>query len=277
MSKKKILVCVLIVVAVLLALILVVISVGGSQENRLERGYDYLDNGDYEKAREEFDKILEKNEDLEEGGAIDRISFDSMIGSIKCDIGAGLDSAAERSIRELFEVFDNYDIDYSKEGIEFIAQWLALNGQYGDSLEADVSQMVEIIPELKDYLVWGELLYEDEEPYREYKVLYIGGQNTGKFVYTGAYATVEWRNEGYETEAPYKEYEVKYFNGVSTGEVRYTGKTKPVVKKYKYPTCFICGYSAALPPSGHPGHGLEGLSRFERGQNEDGTWGFWIE
>lgn len=279
LKKKKVLISVGIIV-ILIAIIIVAISVGGggTDEQRLENGYKQLEKGNFEKAYDIFDKILEKNENLEEGDTIDLVSFKAAIGLVKLDIKDENKSSAESSIREMFDMLynDEYAIDYDIEDIKYIANWLLYNGDRINSIEVEVEEMIEAVPELADYLVWSELLYEDAEPYKEYKVLYIGGSASEIVVYTGKNATVEWRVEGYESEAPYKEYEVKYFNGVSTGETRYTGKTKPVVKKYKYSTCPYCDYSAALSPSNHPGHGLEGIIKFERGQNEDGSWGFYV-
>ena len=279
LKKKKFLIWSGIIIAII-AIIIVAISVGGggSYEQRLENGYKQLEKGNLEKAYDTFNKILEKNENLEEGDTVDLVSFKAAIGLIKLDIKDENEPSAESSIREIFEMLhdDEYVIEYDIEDIKYIADWILHNGDRSNSIEVEVEELIEAVPELADYLVWSELLYEESEPYKEYKVLYIGGVASEIVFYTGNNAIVEWRVEGYESEAPYKEYEVRYFNGVSTGETRYTGKTKPVVKKYKYSTCPYCGYSASLSPSNHPGHGLEGITKFERGKNEDGSWGFLV-
>lgn len=268
------------IIVIIFAIVIIVISVGGdgSYERQIENGYKQLEKGNSEKAYETFTKILDKNEGLEEGDTIDIISFKAMIGLIKTDIQSEHEASAERLIRELLDTFygDIYVIEYDIEDIKYITSWYIQNGNLDNSVEIEIENIIDAFPELADYFVWSELLYEEYEPYKEYRILYIDGVALETLFYTGQHAIVEWRVEGYEAEAPFKEYEIKYFNGVSTGEVRYTGKTKPIAKTYRYSSCPYCGYSAALSPSNHPGHGLEGIRRFERGQNEDGSWGFLV-
>ena len=276
--KKGLILVGIIVVLIAIAIVAISLSSCSSDEQRLENGYRQLEKGDLDKAYDAFEKIIEKNENLQEGDSIDLVSFKALIGLIKLDIKDENEASAESSIRELFDIlYDGlYVIDYDIEDIKYIASWLLNNGERSGSIEIEIEKMIEAVPELSDYFVWSELLYEGAEPYKEYKVLYIDGVASEIVIYTGKNAIVEWRVEGYEAETPYKEYEVKYFNGVSTGETRYTGRTKPIVKKYSYSACPYCGYSAALSPSNHPGHGLEGIIRFERGQNSDGSWGFLV-
>ena len=280
--KKKIFVVILIVVLVGLLLVLFkscdrIYEASGS----IEKGYKYLEQGKYDKAKEEFDAYQENlpdEVDYSDPEAVEEL-VKMCMGFAKVSIGEGLEMNAAADIYMLFdEISDEMNIEYAIDELKELARWYLL--EYCD--EADVknyaSEFIWDVPELEGYIEMDTVYYEKTEPYNKYYELYIDGKPTGRKKYTGTTAKVTWVVEGYEDKEPYKEFERKYIEDEPTDEIRYTGKTKPKanpVKRYPKTECPYCGYSAASDPNNHPGHGLEGLLVFERGQNSDGSWGFY--
>ncbi len=270
---------IIVAAAVILALVIVLSSCGmdlfGPKGN-IEKGYELLEKGDLEKADEEINEYICRVSDEDDNAYnVTMYEFIGTVARVKLEIAKGNSDLAASEIKYLFEEIkdENTTVDYDTDAVKELAKWYLTEFCPADDVDDYVDRFTWQVPELEGYIYMGDVEYEETEPYKEYKVLYIGGVSTEIKYYTGGVANVRWKNEGYEAAEPYKEFERKYINGKATDEVRYTGKTKPKVvsKRYTFPTCPICGYSAALSPTDHPGHGLEGLERFERGQNSDGS------
>ena len=250
------------------------------------------------------------------------ITMDEFIGAValvRLEIAKGNTDLAASEIEHLFEAIGKEDttVDYDAEVVKEIAKWYLTLYCSADKVEECVGRFTEQVPELEGYICMGDAEYEEAEPYKEYKILSIGGEPTGISCYTGGVAEVTWQNEGYETTEPYKEFERKYVNdkatdeirytgrvaqvtwinegyesnepyreferkyvnGKSTEEKRYTGRTKPkkIVEEHTYSTCPYCGYSAEADPANHPKHSFYRVGNFGRRQNSDGSWVFFSE
>ena len=196
----------------------------------VDKGYEYLEAGNLEKADKEINKyirIVSEKDNNEQN-----ITMDEFIGAValvRLEIAKGNTDLAASEIEHLFEAIGKEDttVDYDAEVVKEIAKWYLTLYCSADKVEECVSRFTEQVPELEGYICMGDAEYEEAEPYKEYKILSIGGESTGISCYTGGVAEVTWQNEGYETTEPYKEFERKYVNDKATDEIRYTGKTKP--------------------------------------------------
>ena len=293
MKRKNILFYVLVA---LLVLILIFIFRGCGKKNAeykpegsIEKGYEFLEKEDYEKACEEFEEYLYNNEIDPENPYQVRDRVSALLGLAKAADALDVESIVAADVYELLKYLDygEMDVSYAMDDIKELAKWYLLDFRKDD----DISHTFHIASEFADNSLLEEYIYKEEhydkeEPHKIFTELYIGGEPTGVKYYTGREAKVSWVVEGYEDKEPYREFERKYIEGEPSEEIRYTGKTKPkenpvkqntTTKKYPYANCPICKYSAAKSPSEHPGHGWEGATRFERGQNSDGSWGFLMD
>ncbi|MBR2477062.1 MAG: hypothetical protein IKB50_02885 [Clostridia bacterium] len=297
MNKKKLIICVLAIVVIIAAIIIVLISCGNDDaanyrpKGNLEKAYKLIEQGEFEKAEDEICKYQEKiSERDEDESYITKEEFDGFYAYMILKIEAGktddefydnYHNNVAHDIYELTKSVFNDEIELDPAVIpelKKLVEWYLVEYIEEDDISWDLGMFTERIPELAQYFSVVKK-YDATEPHSEYEELYIDGKPTGRKDYIGTTAYVRWQVEGFEDVAPYKELERKYINNEPTDEIRYTGKTKSGSsgKKYPYPKCPDCGYSAASDPSGHPGHGLEGVTRFERGQNSDGSWGFIYE
>lgn len=281
--KKKI--CVVILILIALGLLFALLkSCDRSYEptGSVEKGYSYLAKGKTERAQDEFEEyIYNFSENDYSDPDIVKELMKAYTGLIEIQNAMGEDLYLGADIIMLFKEIHDEDIniEHSIDELKELARWYLV--EYCD--EKDIShyttEFTHHVPELKEYIRMGEVDYDKTEPYNLFVELYVDGNPTGRKIYTGKAATVKWVIEGYEEKEPYKEFERKYIEGNSTDEIRYTGKTKPKdtpkAKSYPYPNCPYCKYSASADPNNHPGHGLDGLLGFERGQNSDGSWGFY--
>jgi len=279
MKNKKTLISILAILIffIILMLILIIVKLTG-KTNTVQNAKDYISQGKYTEAIEIYDQIINSNDFFAE----------AYIGKVDALIALGDIQLAKESAFDYFEDVSIFDMEYPVEETRELILWYLNNYKIGDrksqlKLMDEMKGLQTVFPDIIVSFEWSEIRYEDKEPHKLYHVFILNGEETELRYYTGLNATVTWEKGGYEDAEPYKEYEVKYINGEPTEETRYTGKTKPIEKKvskskkYSYAKCPICKYSAALPPENHPGHGLEGIEIFERGQNEDGSWGFWVD
>lgn len=294
MNKKKLVICAVAVAVILIAIIAALVSCGGDgDENykpkgKLEKAYKFIEQGEFEKAEEEIIKYQDKLSDNDDDEYyVTKEEFDGGIAYIRLKIAAGTADSDEypnylnnagSDIEEIFKLIydDEYEVEYSVEALKELVEWYYLEFEPEYDTHRPLDFFTEHVPEMEEYFTMEEK-YEKEEPHEIYYELCIDGKPTGWKDYLGRNAYVKWEVEGFEDVEPYREFERKYIENEPTDEIRYTGKTKADLTKKQYPAseCPYCGYSASLSPDNHPGHGLEGIAIFKRGQNSDGSWGFY--
>ena len=193
-------------------------------EHQITLGYKYLEQGKYEEAIIAFNKAID----------IDDKKIDAYLGKAQAEIKLGDNDNALETIESAIKIATEVEQAYSLKNFKYVVDWWIENADTTNSgFEETLKMIAECSPDIISSYEWGELEYELEEPYKEYKALYINGKKTNHKKYTGNFAAGKWINEGYEAEEPYKEYERLYLNSKPTDKVRYTGKTKPNTEEIK--------------------------------------------
>lgn len=63
--------------------------------------------------------------------------------------------------------------------------WIENADSESDSFESNLNLLKEADNEIVNSYYWSDSMYEDDEPYREYQILYVNGEPTEQFKYTG--------------------------------------------------------------------------------------------
>lgn len=225
MTVKKALICAILAVILITAAVCVIISTGviNPVKHGLALGYKYLEEGKYEEAIIAFNKVIK----------IDGKNVDSYLGKATAERKLGKDAAAADTIEKAIKAaISSAERSYRRENFESAVKWWIKNSDASDAEFEKILDMLVDLHIIEEYK-WGEEKFETDEPYREYRELYIDGRESGRKEYTGNNADSEWVNEGYESSEPYKEYERLYLNSEPTDKVRYTGKTRPKTDEIK--------------------------------------------
>lgn len=135
----------------------------------------------------QFEKVLGKDEN----------NLKAYIGKAYIEIENNADSALDTATK-VIELASNTSEPYDESGYKKIVLWWIENSpREQENIEEKLDKIAKTNLDIIKSYEWKELKYEIDEPYKEYTVLYINGEPTGKYKYTGNVATAEWIVDGY--------------------------------------------------------------------------------
>lgn len=178
MKVKKVLVGIIAVIVVLTIGICFIIGTGvlNPLEHQLSLGYKYLEQGKYEEAILAFNKAIE----------IDEQKVDAYLGKAQAEIKLDKKNDAVETIETIITIASESYHTYSSHNYEQLMSWWIDNADTeNDSFESNLNLLKEADNEIVNSYYWSEPVYEDDEPYREYQILYVNGEPTEQFKYTG--------------------------------------------------------------------------------------------
>lgn len=145
-------------------------------EHNLKLGYKYLDKGNYEEALVVFDKVI----------SIDEKNVDAYLGKAHAEIKLDNKNDALETIEKIIAMASESYHTYASHNYEQIMTWWIENADAeSDSFESNLNLLKEAESTIVDSYYWSNPMFEDEEPYREYQILYVNGEPTEQFKYTG--------------------------------------------------------------------------------------------
>lgn len=171
MKAKGILIGIIAFILLLTVAICFVIGSGilNPVEHNLKLGYKYLEEGNYEEALVAFYKVI----------SIDEKNVDAYLGKAQAEIKLNNKKDAVETIETIITIGTENNQTYSSRNYEQVISWWINNADSeSDSFESNLNFLREAENEIVNSYYWSDPMYEDEEPYREYQVLYVNDNPT---------------------------------------------------------------------------------------------------
>lgn len=178
MKLKGILIGIITLIVLLTVAICFVIGSGilNPVEHNLKLGYKYLEEGNYEEALVAFDKVI----------SIDEKNVDAYLGKAQAEIKLDNKADALDTIETIITITSENNKIYSSTSYDQVMSWWIDNADSeSDSFERNLNLLKEDESTIVDSYYWSNPMFEDEEPYREYQVLYVNDNPTDQIRYTG--------------------------------------------------------------------------------------------
>lgn len=178
MNTKKTLIGIIVIVVLATTVICLVMGSGvlNPLQHQLNLGYKFLDEGNYTEALIAFDKAI----------TIDNKNIEAYIGKAQAEIGMDNKNNALDTIETMMTIATDSNLIYSSHNYKQVMNWWIDNADpESESFESNLNRLKESDNEIVNSYYWSDPMFEDEEPYREYKVLYVNDNPTDQIRYTG--------------------------------------------------------------------------------------------
>ena len=178
MKTKGCLVGIIALVLLVIAVICFVSGSGGTDSvaHNLELGYKYLEEGNYEEAIVAFNKVI----------SIDDKNVEAYLCKAQAEIKLDIKSEAVNTIETVIAIVSENSYTYSLDTYKQLVTWWIDNADAeSDSFEQILNLLKDEDNEIVNSFYWSEPMFEEQEPYREYQVLYVNDRPTAQIKYTG--------------------------------------------------------------------------------------------